>query len=152
MLEEAEGKITSLLENAATLEGEEIEAAKAALEQDISEMGVPKQEKKNLLKLLKPLRDVILDKREQALLSLSEDDQQALQHLRDLAKEKKQIRLEIKQQLEKCRKEKGTSGFDFERAMQFEEQMAELKVSLAKSDESLSETEAKIRELEAKVS
>ena len=49
-------------------------------------MPLSKMEKQEFERLLKPLKDLITEKKEHLLLDLSEDDQQALQQLKDLLK------------------------------------------------------------------
>lgn len=107
-----------------------------------------KAEKLDLERLLKPLRDVITDKQEHALMSLSDDDRQALQHLKEVLNQRKSRRQEIKDQLELLRKAKGSSGLGFEQAMEYNTQMQEAKERLDKINLGILEIESRLTEIE----
>ena len=71
-----------------------------------------------------------------------------LQQLKDLLKDKKEQRQEIKNQIEVYRKAKGSSGLDFEQAMSYNSQMAQEKERLDKINSSIREIEEMIHEVE----
>lgn len=119
---------------------------------EIHDSSLGKNEKQEIERLLKPLRDIITDKREKALLALSDDDRQALQQMRTILNQRKERRQEIKNQLEILRKGAGSSSLDFEKAMNFTNQINEEKERLEKANQSIQEIESKIREVEAKIS
>jgi len=122
-----------------------------ALLEKINASSLVKSEKQELERLLKSLRDVISDKKEQALMSLSDDDRQALQQLREVLVQRKERRQEIKKQLELLRKSSGNSGFDFEQAMVYNAQLNEEKERLEKITQGIEEVEEKISKLQKRV-
>jgi len=140
-----------LLHNHETKDVDALIAERDALLGDIHDSPLSKNEKQELEKVLKPLRDIITDKREQALLALSEDDRQALQQMQSILKQRKERRQEIKNQLEILRKGAGSSGLDFEKAMNFTSQINEEKERLDKANQTIEEIEHKIRELQMKI-
>lgn len=114
---------------------------------EIQASGLTKNEKQALEHVLKPLRDIIADKKENALIALSEDDRQMLQHLKNILKERKERRQEIKNHLETLRKLAGSSNLDFEKAMNCKSQINEEKERFEKANQSIEEIETKISEL-----
>ncbi len=117
----------------------------------IHESSLTKNEKQELERLLKPLRDIITEKKEKAMMTLSEDDRQALQQLQNILKQRKERRQEIKNQLELLRKAAGSSSLDFEKAMSYTTQINEEKERLEKANQSIQEIENKITQLQAKI-
>lgn len=110
-----------------------------------------KVEKQELERQLKSLRDLITEKKEQALLTLSADDRQSLQQLKELLQQRKERRQGIKEQLEVLRKASGNSGLDFEKAMEYNSQLNDEKERLEKLNQSIKEVERSISELEKRV-
>ncbi len=132
------------------------DADKIVLERDqalekIASLSLTKNEKVEMEKLLKPLKDLISDKKEQALMTLSDDDKQALQQLQEVLSQRKERRQESKNLLDLYRKSSGSSGFDFQQAMKLNEQINEEKERFAKLDQNVKEIEKKIKELQDKV-
>jgi len=121
---------------------------KNKLWQELEQLPLAKAEKFVFDKLFKQLKDRIAEKREHALLNLSEADQLAFQQLKNFLDEKKQERQEVKISLENYRKALGGSGFDFEKAMQMRELMEAEKASLDKIDLSVEEIEGKLAAFE----
>jgi hypothetical protein len=117
----------------------------------IHESSLQKNEKQELERILKPLRDLITEKKEKALLALSEDDRHALQQMQNILSQRKERRQEIKNQLEFLRKAAGSSSLDFEKAMNYTSQINEEKERLEKANQAIQEIEQKIRELQAKI-
>jgi hypothetical protein len=113
------------------------------------EITLAKAEKQIVDRLFKQLKDLIDDKKEKALLMLSEDDLKALDQLKAVLEERKQRRQEIKSQLESYRKLLGGSGFDFEKAMMYREMIEAERATLEKINTSIDEIEEKIDEIEA---
>jgi hypothetical protein len=150
-VQEMQARIDAVLSAAQEQGAEDVEATRTQVLKEIAESGLGKAEQARLERLLRPLKDLIVEKREQALLSLSADDQQSLQQLRQLLKERRQRRAEIKLALDQARKAQGASGFDFEQALAAEEQIKEERARLEKVTSGISDVESRIRELEAKV-
>ena len=140
----------SLLNRQETLDADELMKERDLLLSDIQDAAITKNEKLELDRLLKPLRDVITDKKEKALLNLSDDDRHALQQLKDVLLQRKKRRDEIKAQLEVLRKGAGSSSLDFEKAMNYNTQIIEEKERLDKINKGIKEIEAKIGELQSK--
>ncbi len=112
-------------------------------------LDAPKMEKQQLERSLRPLRDLLADKKEQSLLNLSDDDRKTLDNLRTVLQQKKERRQEIKETLEGYRKSFGKSSLDFEKAMQMRELIDQEKERLDKANLGIQEIESKISELES---
>jgi hypothetical protein len=144
-------EIDELLKSTDNYDAESLLAKRNLFMEKISSSPLTKIEKQELEKTLKPLRDIIAEKKEKALLELSEDDRQQLQQLKDLLKDKKERRQEIKKQLESYRKAaKGGSGMDIAQALSYNTQIALERKSLEKISLGIQEIEDKIEELEGK--
>src|SRR5262249_5266690 len=117
----------------------------------IQSFSLNKIEKQEIERLLKPLRTAIVDaesvKEEQALLSLSDDDRQAIAQLKEMLKQRKSRRQEIKDNLRKVR---GTSGLDIEKAMTNNDLISSEKERLEKINQGIKEIEDKIAQLQKK--
>ena len=134
-------------------EEEQYDVAKITEEKDkilqkIDELSLNKIEKQMFDRILKPLKDIIVAKKEKAILDLSEDELQTLEKMKQVLKKRQERRAEIKAQLENCRKALGSSGFDFEKAIIHREIMDLEKERLEKINESIAEIEEKIVEIE----
>ncbi len=145
------GQIEQLLQQAETEEVEKIAEERHLLMAQVQEASLTKSEKQELERLLKPLRDILVERKEKALLSLSEDDRQALQQLKQILAQRKERRQEIKNQLEILRKAAGSSSLDFEKAMSYTAQINEEKERLEKVDQGIREIEDKIADLQSKL-
>lgn len=132
-------------------DAEKLIANRESLNVQIQESSLSKGEKQELERLMKPLKDIITEKKEKALLSLSEDDRQSFQQLRNILQQRKNRRQEIKNQLESYRKLVGSSSLDFEKAMGYNAQINEEKERLEKINQGIKEIEIKIAELQAKI-
>ncbi len=130
---------------------EAITIERDAILAELTDKAISRSERVELERQLKPVRDLIADRRAQALMNLSQDDQDTLNQLREIHKERLALRQEIKAQLEHYRKTLGSSGLDFEQAMQYHEQQRLEKERLERADHSLREIEEKITQLEAKI-
>lgn len=117
----------------------------------MQESSLTKNEKTEIERILKPLKDIITEKKEKALLDLSDDDKQALQQLKTVLNQRNERRLEIKKQLEILRKGAGSSSLDFEKAMNLTTQIGEEKERLEKANLGIAEIEKKIQDLQSKM-
>jgi len=115
----------------------------------IADLPMTKSEKQELERLLKPVKDAIVDKKEQTLMALSDDDRQALQQLQEILKQRLAQRVEIKGQLESIRKARGSSSLSFEQAMTYNTQEAQEKERLDRVSHGIEEIKGKIATLEA---
>lgn len=139
--------VQAFLENAKNESLENILSAKDELTNKINASGILKSEKQELEKRLKPIKEIITEKKEEKLLAMPTDARQALVQLKELLEQRKQRRQEIKDRLEFLRKAKGGSGLDFGKAMECETQINEEKERLEKINQSIQEVEQKISEL-----
>jgi hypothetical protein len=137
-----------LFQNADKLDSEGLAEQRDALLSKIADTSLSKLERQEFERKLKPLKDLIAEKREQALLALSDDDRNLLQQLKDLLKEKRDHRQESKAQLEIFRKALHGSGLDFEQSLTYNAQMAAEKERLEKINQGIREIENKIEEVE----
>lgn len=140
-----------LLQQHDALEVEELVSRRDELVTQIHDSNLTKNEKQELERLLKPLRDIITEKKEKALLNLSEDDRQALLQLKEVLKQRRERRQEIKNQLEVLRKAAGSSSLDFEKAISYTTQINEEKERLEKAQQGIQEIERKIADLQTKL-
>lgn len=104
-------------------------------------------EKQEFEKLVRNVKDLIAEKKEQKLLSLSEGDREAIGKLKELLKEKKANRQAIKAQIDAWKKESGASGLDFALAMQYNDMIESEKERLEKVESGIEEFEAMIAKL-----
>lgn len=140
--------IQNLLGDASQETAESLISRRDALLEEIQASPLLKTDKQELEKKLRPIKDILIEKKEQALMSLPEDKRQALEQLKELLKQRKERRQKIKDQLELLRKSKGSSGLDFEKAMQFNEEINIEKERFDQANASVREIEIKIKEME----
>jgi len=82
-------------------------------------------------------------------MALPSDKRQALEQLRELLKQRKERRQQIKNQLEQYRRSGGASSLDIEQAMSVNAQVQAEKENLEKANHGIREIEIKITELES---
>ncbi len=148
-------KIASVKEEIVRLsrEGEKLDldgllSAFNQINQDLEQLELNKIEKQQFERQMRPLKDLVADKKEHSLLNLSDDEKKVLENLRLILKQKKERRQEIKEQLEAHRKALGGSGLDFEKSMHIHELVDQDKERLEKANSGIQEIEQKIAELE----
>lgn len=150
-LKELKHKVLHLLDQAENLSAEEIGSERDSILESLQNAPILKAEKQNLEKLLKPLKDVISEKKEKALLSLSDDDLESLEQLREILKQRKERKKEIKGKLEEYKKaSRSSSNLDFEKALSFNELLKSETERYEKINSGIKEIEDKIVELETK--
>lgn len=137
-------EIELLLQSGDSCDADSLILKRDILLNKIQETSLVKAEKLELERLLKPLRDIISDKQDDALMALSDDDRQALQQLHEVLKQRKERRQEIKDQIESLRKTSGSSGLGFEQSMECHAQLKEAKERLEKINQAVREIENKI--------
>lgn len=148
-IQELHAECAALLAKVNELDADALTAERDALATKVTQASITKIEKQELERILKPLRDIIAEKKEQALLCLSDDDRQMLGQLKQLLKEKKERRQEIRTQIEVLRKACGSSGLDFEQSMRNNAQLEEERESLERINAGIKEIEDKIEEVES---
>lgn len=147
-IQEVKQQIEDLLKNNESLDVDAVTAKRETIIKKIDSISLSKAEKLEIERQLKPLRDLISEKKESSLLALSDDDRQSLQQLKEILKQRKDRRQEIKTQIETLRKSSGSSGLDFEQAMNYNAQLAAEKERLEKIVQGIKEIEQKISNLE----
>lgn len=138
--------LTALLAELEQYDANQLSAKRDEFILRISEVSVSKLEKQELDRLLKSVKEALVEKKESEVLALSDDDRQAIEQLREVLQQRKERRQEIKKQIEQLRKGSGNSGLDFEQAMNFNSQMTAEKERLDKISEGISEIERAIAE------
>ncbi len=141
-------KCKALADHADSYEVDQLIAEKEALSEKIALGNISKIEKQELERLLKPLRDIIIDKKEQALMDLSDDDRQKLDLMRTRLNVKKKRRQEAQEQLRQFRKAKSGSGLNIAQALEFNSQIDEEQERLEKMNEDIQDIEETIKKLE----
>lgn len=141
-------QISSMKDSDAT--AEDLQKEIENIKQEVDSLSLGKFEQQQFDRLLKPIKDLIAERRESALLNLSDDDLNLLTQFREVLVQRRQRRQEIKDQIETYRKMLASSGLDFEKAMLYREQMDEEKERLEKINISISEVEQKILQIEEK--
>lgn len=136
--------IQNLMGEAPKLEIAEIQAQKEAIWQEVCSSNLNRHDKLELEKLFRGLKDILVEKNEERLLNLPENDRQALDQLRELLKERKARRQELRAHTDELRKQAGASNLDFGKALEASQQLAEEKEKLEKLNLSIKELEAKI--------
>ncbi len=152
LFESFKSKCSEFLLKAKEISSEELIASRDELMDEIQKSALSKLEKNELDRILKPLKDLLREKREQALLSLPADERQALEQLKELLVEKREYRQEVKERIEQYRKLLGASGLSFEKSLDYSARLSEEKESYEKAQESVQEIEQKIEALESKLS
>lgn len=139
--------IEETCKQAADIDVEVMISQRDAISDKITSAAMNKAEKLEIERQMKPLRDLISEKKESVLLALSDDDRESLLHLKDVLQQRKQRRQEIKEQIDILRKASGSSGLDFEQAMNYNVQVAAEKERLEKINQGIKEIEEKIADL-----
>lgn len=121
----------------------ELQSCQAAF----SVLSLSKKERSEIERTLKRLSQEIEEKKEEALLVLSDDDRKVLDNFTDILNQRKERRFEIKKQIDEYRKILGGSSLDIGKAIEYNELISAEKERLEKIDESIGEIERKIREL-----
>lgn len=145
--EELQAQVEGLLSDAVNLGADELEAKRDELSKTVENSELHKADKQTLERRLRSLRETILNKREEALMALSQDDKETLKTLRSILEQRKERRNEVKEQWEELRKAKGGSGLDFSKAMEFEQLLAEKREEMERAEAAIEEIEAKIQAL-----
>lgn len=140
-------EVVQLIKNAAEFDADTITAQRDAILEQISSSHMSKIEKIEIERQLKPIRDLISEKKESSLLKLSEGDRESLQGLKEVLRQRKERRQEIKDQIDALRKAAGSSGLDFEQALNQTAQLNAEKERLEKINQGITEIEEKIARL-----
>lgn len=140
-------EVEALIKAAKTYEVEQLIEVKNNLQIKISQSSLIKSEKEFLEKLLKPIKEMIVEKKETGLLLLSSNEPNNLSQLQEALIQRRTLREEVKSQIETLRKAHGASGLDFVKAMEIQTQLNEEKEHLQKMNQAIKEIEARLRVL-----
>jgi hypothetical protein len=140
-------QIAELVQKGSTLDLDSFVSQFKAIEAEIAAMDASKMEKQQLDRQLRPLKDIIADKKENSLMNLSDDDRKMLENYRLVLQQKKARRQEIKDLVDSYRKTLGSSNLDFEKAFQLRELLDIEKERLDKANAAIEEIEQKISKL-----
>jgi hypothetical protein len=148
LIEEFKKRLSEAKTGVADKETEELLRLKMDLQKELTGLMTTHAEKELLEHGLKEFRDLIHEKKEKALASLSDDERNSFDHLNERLEDLQLQRQEINKQLETYRLAMGGSGFDFEKAFYYRGLFDQEKERLDKISESIEEIEEKIEELE----
>lgn len=141
-------KIDALLSNSSNLTIEEFIQGKEDLLHEIQHSELFKVEKQGLEKELKPFKDILDAKKEKELMNLPDDKRLALEQLKELLQSRKEKRQNIEYQLKELKKKgKGSSGLNFEKALQIDNDIREEKMRYESADQAVKEIEEKIKDM-----
>lgn len=137
-------EIKKLITSSSDLTAEEMTLLRNAFSKQLSCLSLTAAEKDLFDELLKQVRDKIIEKKDQAMFKLSQDDKNTLDQLSRVLEEYKLQRQEIRAQVKEYRKALAGSGFDFEKAMRYQELMDGEETRLEKITDAIDEIERKI--------
>ncbi|CDR33573.1 hypothetical protein [Criblamydia sequanensis] len=143
--------VDEFIKKAEALSLDEIRQSEQQITSSIQESGLSTKDQNDLIKKMKGLKDIISEKEEEALLAMTDDDKNALNTLKEVLEQRNKRRNEITEQLKKLRKAAGSSGLDFEKAMEQQIQINEGKERLEKADQGIEEIEEKLNALKKKI-
>jgi hypothetical protein len=141
-------RVKVAIDQVANMSVDELAATRGRLQQELNLLSITQAEREVLEQELKVLRDLMNDKKEKAMLSLTPEERQSLDHLYQVAEEWKIQKGEVREQLEVYRRALAGSGFDFEKAMRYRELIDSEKTRLDKVNAVITELEAQIDALE----
>ena len=144
---ELQEQIQAAIEQGTKKNSNELSEQSKDFADQIKKLHLTKTEKQPLEKQLKLLKELINDKKDQALLSLSKEELESLSHLKEALSNSETRRKEIKDQLEVLRKVVGSSDLDFEKAISYREQIEKEKERLQTVNSVIVEIEEKIFKL-----
>lgn len=139
--------VLEFVDQAPSMDILKIQERQAEIQAEIASSNLNRQEKQEIEKGFKPLKEIIADKQEEKLLSLSQDDREAISHLNEVFQQRKLRRQEVKDKLNELRKKLGSSGLDFSIQIALNEQIQEENDRLEKLNEGIKEIELKIAHL-----
>lgn len=145
-------EIDDILAGSDQLSAEAINAKQNELIEKVAQLKeVTGRERQELERSLRQLKDIYNAKQEEALLSLSDDDQQALKNLRDVLDQRRSRRKTMKERYDTLRKASGSSGRNIEQALLHDAQVNEEKMRLEQADGGIEEIERKIKDIKSKI-
>jgi hypothetical protein len=140
-------KIETLLEEIPNKKTAVILEEKEALLKELKILKATKIEKQGIERIIRKVKDKITEKKENEVLNLPPGDKEALGQLLELLEEKKKRRVEVKDNVKSLRLASGGSCLDFQKALEFDEQLQIEKETLSTLEKSIGEVEKKIKEI-----
>ncbi|MBN4066905.1 hypothetical protein JYU14_02360 [Simkania negevensis] len=134
-----------LVGQAPSLDVAPLEEQRDAAVGELAELQLNKYEKQEFQRLKKRLQDVVTDRKEEALLALSEDSKENLVNFREVRRQRLERREEVRKQVEEYRRLLGGSSLNFEKSISYNEMMQ-------KEKERLNQLNAGIKEVEKQIS
>ena len=148
-IEQFKARIKELATQVSEKPIEDLNLSKDKLQQELNLLTTTHAEKELLEHEIKMVRDLINEKKEKAMLALSPEQRQSLEHLYTVIDEWQVQKDEIRNQLEVYRKALAGSGFDFEKAMRYRELIDSEKGRLDKINKTIADLESQIEKLES---
>lgn len=139
--------IEATINDVALISPEALQSSIRLYQDQLKSLARKKSEEKELLRHVDPLNELLIEKREQALLLLSDDQRQNLYNLKQVLQERHQRRQEYKQEFEESRKFAGSSGLDFVQAMEARDRLHAARERLELIDQSIAELDEQIDEI-----
>ncbi len=139
-------EVQQIADTCKTMDPEALNAKRDELLQKIPQLQLNKFEKQEIEKHLRVFKDLIIEKRESALMQLSDDDKESLNQFKEVLAQRKQRRQEIKEQIDHIKKAASVSGLDFEQALGHTAQLNLEKKRLEQINDKVKEVEDKIAE------
>ncbi|MCH9608899.1 MAG: hypothetical protein S4CHLAM45_05830 [Chlamydiales bacterium] len=146
-VEAFKNKLTALQEEIKTETIEALQGKLEAIKSAFITLSMTKAERQIFDRMIKDLREQMIDKEEAAILALPDDAKEQLDALQAMLVQRLEKRKEVKKQIEEFRQVIGGSNLDFESAMKYNELMVLEKKSLEKTDLSIMEIEKKIKDI-----
>lgn len=146
-LSELQQEMQSLIANIEKLSLEEAIATKERIEERFAAENPEKADRMRFDTMQRKLKSMVADKKAASILTLPQEGREAIENLRNALNERLLMRDEIRESLENYRRSLGTSGFDFEKAMEIREMIDNDKERLSKLNVTIQELEDKIDEL-----
>ena len=144
MIENVRKEISKLEEQSDVETGETLASKLKEIEAQLSGSDFPRKEAGELREELVPVQDLIHAKSEAQMLSLSDEDAEALQKMRQVLSTRRERAQEIKGQVEDVRKILGGSGLDFEQSLRYNELLNRHKDRLNQLNDSIEELKSQI--------
>ncbi len=146
-IEAWKARLEGIKERASTLAAEQLSQERERILTESAALPLSQADKQMMEIALRAIDDTLDEKKQQALLRPIGDAAQSLEPLEEVLRQRKERRQEIKTQLETYRKASGGSSLDFEKAMMYQELVAQEKERLEKVQAGIAEIEAEIAKL-----
>lgn len=146
--EKLKDDLQALINRAADLSLEQFSTESEKIIREVVEAKLNRTLKQQIERFERQIRDIIEEKKDQQLLQLSDDEREAINQLKEILKERKSRRQEIKAKINDWRKASGGSGLDFTQAMRFNELIEGEKERLEKIESGIYDIEKEIVRLQ----